>query len=121
MRTLGSGGTALPGLVVERLHPDALSQLANDLSATALITGTNGKTTSAAMLARILRADGRAVVHNRAGSNLLRGVTAAMIDAASLLGRLPADANAVLESDEAALPAIAAAAPPSDFAASSSR
>lgn len=113
MRALGSGGTALPGLVVERLYPDALSRLADGLAATALITGTNGKTTTAAMLARILRADGRAVVHNRAGSNLLRGVTAAMIDAASVLGRLPADANAVLESDEAALPAIAAAAPPS--------
>ena len=113
MRALGSGGTALPGLVVERLHRDALSRVANGLAATALITGTNGKTTTAAMLARILRADGRRVVHNRAGSNLLRGVTAAMIDAASPLGRLPGDTNAVLEADEAALPAIAAAAPPS--------
>lgn len=113
MRALGSGGTALPGLIAERMQPNALGQLAAGLSSVALITGTNGKTTTAAMLARILRTDGRAVVHNRAGSNLMRGVTAAMIDAASPIGRLPNETNAVLEADEAALPAIAAAAPPS--------
>ena len=112
MRALGSGGTALPGLVVERVQSDAVSQLAQGLAATALITGTNGKTTTAAMLARILRADGRGVVHNRSGSNLMRGVAGALVDAATPLGRLPADCTAVLEADEAALPAIAEAAPP---------
>ncbi|MDE2746598.1 MAG: MurT ligase domain-containing protein [Chloroflexota bacterium] len=113
MRALGSGGTALPGLVVERLHPDAVNRLAAGLASAALITGTNGKTTTAAMLARILRADGRTVVHNRAGSNLVRGVASALIESASPLGRLPNGTNAVLEADEAALPTIAAAAPPS--------
>ncbi len=113
MRALGSGGTALPGLVVERLQSDAADQLARGLSATALITGTNGKTTSAAMLARILRADERTVVHNRSGSNLMRGVTAALVEAATPLGHLPSICSAVLEADEAALPAIAEAAPPS--------
>ncbi|MCY4617450.1 MAG: MurT ligase domain-containing protein [Chloroflexi bacterium] len=113
MRTLGSGGTALPGLVVERLDADAATRIAGGLSATALITGTNGKTTTAAMLARILRADGRAVIHNRSGSNLLRGVTAALVAEASPLGKLPSGCTAVLETDEAALPAIARAAPPS--------
>ena len=113
MRALGSGGTALPGLVAQRLQPDAAERLAARLTSAALVTGTNGKTTTAAMLARILRADGRTVVHNRSGSNLMRGVTAALIEAASPLGRLPAGASAVLEADEAALPAIAAAAPPS--------
>lgn len=112
MRALGSGGTALPGLVVERVQRDAVSQLARGLAATALITGTNGKTTTAAMLARILRADGRGVVHNRSGSNLMRGVAAALVEAATPLGKLPADCTAVLEADEAALPAIAEAAPP---------
>ena len=112
MRALGSGGTALPGLVVERLHPDAAGQLARRLSATALITGTNGKTTTAGMLARILRADGRTVVHNRSGSNLMRGVTTSLVEAANPLGGLGQDCTAVLEADEAALPAIARAAPP---------
>ena len=113
MRSLGSGGTALPGLVVERLHPHAARQLASRLGDTALVTGTNGKTTTAAMLASILRADGRdPVIHNRSGSNLLRGVTAALVDAASPLGLPPARAPAVLEADEAALHSIAQAAPP---------
>ncbi len=113
MRALGSGGTALPGLVVERLDADAAGRLAQRLSATALITGTNGKTTTAAMLARILRVDGRAVIHNSSGSNLMRGVTASLVAAASPLGSLPAGCTAVLETDEAALQAIARAAPPS--------
>ncbi len=112
MRALGSGGTALPGLVVQRLHPQATQQLAGRLSATALITGTNGKTTTSAMLARILRADGRVVVHNRSGSNLMRGVTASLVAAANPLGSLIHGCTAVLEADEAALPAIAQAAPP---------
>lgn len=113
MRALGTGGTALPGLLVERFDPHAAAAIAANLTDTALITGTNGKTTSAAMLARILRADGRRVVHNRAGSNLLRGVTATLVEAASPLGGLPADASAVFEADEAALPSIAQVAPPS--------
>lgn len=113
MRTLGSGGTALPGLVVERLHNGAAHALASQLASTALITGTNGKTTSAAMLARMLRADNRVVIHNRSGSNLMRGVTASLVDAATPVGALPERATAVFEADEAALSEIAAAAPPS--------
>ena len=112
MRASGSGGTALPGLVVERLYAPAAAELAGGLGLTALVTGTNGKTTTAAMLARILRVDGRRVVHNGAGSNLMRGVLAALVEAASPLGRLPTDSAAVLEADEAAMPAIAKAAPP---------
>lgn len=112
MRALGSGGTALPGLVVERIDPTATRRLARGLAATTLITGTNGKTTSAAMLARILRTDGRSVVHNRSGSNLLRGVTASLVEAADPLGRLGEGCTAVLETDEAAMPSIARAAPP---------
>lgn len=112
VRALGSGGTALPGLIVERLYPQAPEQLAGRLSATTLITGTNGKTTTSAMLARILRADGRTVVHNRSGSNLMRGVTASLVEAASPLGGLDQGCTAVLEADEAALPTIARATPP---------
>ncbi len=112
LRALGSGGTALPGLVVERLDPSATAKLAAELSTTALITGTNGKTTTAAMLARILRVDGCRVIHNRSGSNLMRGISAALVEAASPFGVSTSESTAVFEADEAALPAIAAAAPP---------
>ncbi len=112
MRMFGSGGTALPGLVAERLDADLARRLARELDATALITGTNGKTTTAAMLARILRESGRGVIHNRAGSNLMRGVLTALIDAAGANGRLPRGRTAVLETDEAALASVADVAPP---------
>lgn len=109
VRLLGTGGTALPGLVAERIDPAAASRLARRLDRIALITGTNGKTTTSAMLARILRADGRPVLHNQAGSNLMRGVLGALIEAAGPSGALPAGRTAVLETDEAALPSVARA------------
>lgn len=112
VRMFGSGGTALPGLVAERLDADLTHRLAGELDAAALITGTNGKTTTAAMLARILREGGRGAIHNRAGSNLMRGVLTALIDAAGPSGRLPRGRTAVLETDEAALASVAQAVPP---------
>ncbi|HET8630039.1 MAG TPA: Mur ligase family protein, partial [Thermomicrobiales bacterium] len=79
-RALGrGGGTALPGLVAERLDPAALAKLGARLAGGAVVVGgTNGKTTTAHMLAAILTRAGRRVVHNRSGSNLVRGVLAAL-------------------------------------------
>ncbi|HJN92777.1 MAG TPA: Mur ligase family protein, partial [Dehalococcoidia bacterium] len=111
-RTLGRGGTALPGLIAERVDPAIVSELATKLETSVLVTGTNGKTTTARMLAEILSADGRTVVHNRAGSNLMRGITAALVEAAGPLGRLPTDAVAVFETDEATVPEAARAIKP---------
>ena len=111
-RLLGSGGTALPGLVAERLAPDLVRELAVELQAVVLVTGTNGKTTTATMLARILEQAGCRVLHNRAGSNLMRGVLSALVEASRPDGRLPAGRVAVFEADEAAFDALAAAANP---------
>ncbi len=111
-RRLGHGGTALPGLVAERVDPDLIRALGAQLECSVLITGTNGKTTTARLLASILQEAGRAVVHNRAGSNLIRGLTAALVEAAGKDGRLPRSAVGVFEVDEATLPSAAAATPP---------
>ncbi len=111
-RRLGRGGTALPGLVAQRLDANVVARLAAQLDDAVLITGTNGKTTTARMLAAALRATGRPVVHNRAGSNLMRGIAAAMIEAAGPDGRLPTGAAGVFETDEATLPQAAAATRP---------
>ena len=70
-----------------------------------LISATNGKTTTAAMLAACLEADGRRVVHNRAGSNMAWGVATALLDA----GREPRQLG-LFEVDEAWLPKVADAA-----------
>ncbi len=111
-RQSGRGGTALPGLVAERLDPGVVATLGRQLDRVILITGTNGKTTTARMVATMLAAAERPVVHNRAGSNLSRGIAAALIESASVAGRLPAGSMGVFEVDEAALPGLARALPP---------
>ena len=106
---LGRGATALPGLVAERLDPRLIATLGRRLDGGAvLITGTNGKTTTARLLADMLAAAGRPSVHNREGSNLTRGIASALAAASDWRGH-PRDpsALALMETDEATLPAAA--------------
>ncbi len=75
------GGTTLPGRVLLRLDPEALRRLGKRLDrGTTVISATNGKTTTAGMIAAILEADGRRPVHNRAGSNMTWGVATALLE-----------------------------------------
>ena len=98
---LRGGGSALPGLVVERLDPRFLTQALADLPrGVVVVTGTNGKTTTTKMLVAILREHGLTVFTNPTGSNFTRGVISAMLAEIPLSGRLKADI-AVLELDEA--------------------
>jgi lipid II isoglutaminyl synthase (glutamine-hydrolysing) len=100
-RLLGrGGGTTVPGKVLTLLSPDAVERLAARLPAgAALISATNGKTTTAAMVAEIL-GDRVRLAHNRAGANLLSGV------ASTLLSSRDAELG-IFEVDEAALPEVA--------------
>jgi UDP-N-acetylmuramyl tripeptide synthase len=99
-RARGGGGTTLPGKLLLRSRPDAMRHLARRLSnGVVLVSGTNGKTTTAAMIAAILRAAGHEVVHNRAGANMHWGVATALVDQRGDIG--------VLEVDEAFLPLVA--------------
>jgi lipid II isoglutaminyl synthase (glutamine-hydrolysing) len=94
------GGTTLPGRMLLRLAPDAIGRLAVSLErGSTIISATNGKTTTAGMLAAILRADGRFPVHNRAGSNMSWGVATALLEQSGTEG--------LFEVDEAWLPAVA--------------
>jgi lipid II isoglutaminyl synthase (glutamine-hydrolysing) len=73
------GGTTLPGKLLATVDPAALSQLAGRLPlGSALVSGTNGKTTTAAIVARIL-GDRVQLAHNRAGANLVSGVTSTLL------------------------------------------
>jgi UDP-N-acetylmuramyl tripeptide synthase len=75
------GGTTLPGRFLLRVQADALRRLGARLSGgTTLISATNGKTTTAGMIAAALAADGRHPVHNRAGSNMTWGVATALLE-----------------------------------------
>ncbi|RIK43304.1 MAG: DUF1727 domain-containing protein [Chloroflexi bacterium] len=107
-----SGGTALPGLVANRLDPRLLDKLAARLPAGVIvIAGTNGKTTTSRMLAGMLTGAGRHVVHNRSGSNLVRGISAAFAEQMPLFGRGSIDIG-VIESDENAFPEVVARVQP---------
>ena len=90
----------MPGKVLSALDPDALDRLAERLPlGSALISATNGKTTSAAMAAEILSPRLR-LAHNASGANLVSGVTSALLSARNAeLG--------LFEVDEAALPEVA--------------
>jgi lipid II isoglutaminyl synthase (glutamine-hydrolysing) len=98
---LRGGGSALPGLVAERVDPGFLAHALADVpGGIVVVSGTNGKTTTTKMLVAVLRAHGRSVFTNPTGSNFTRGVISSMLGELPLRGRLSADL-AVLELDEA--------------------
>ncbi|HEX3617303.1 MAG TPA: Mur ligase family protein [Solirubrobacteraceae bacterium] len=77
------GGTSLPGKVLLRLEPGAIGELAARLTqGSAVISATNGKTTTAAVTATILERAGRSLVHNRAGANMAGGIASTLLAAA---------------------------------------
>jgi lipid II isoglutaminyl synthase (glutamine-hydrolysing) len=77
------GGTSLPGKVLMRLEPHALAELGGRLrQGTVLVSATNGKTTTAAMVASILERAGIPLVHNRAGANMAGGIASTLLAAA---------------------------------------
>ena len=100
------GGTTLPGRLLLRLAPDAISRLGAGLDgAVTLVSATNGKTTTSGMLAALLAADGRRPVHNRAGSNMTWGIATALLEQRGGEG--------LFEVDEAWLPEVSAQLDPS--------
>ena len=106
LQTLGRGATALPGLLVLAVDPEAIAALSAGLThGTVCISGTNGKTTTARMLSDIVRAAGWAPVHNRAGSNLDRGIASALVADATWGGEVRGDIG-IFEVDEASVPRV---------------
>ena len=93
------GGTTLPGRALLRMEPEAIARLGSRLDrGTTIVSATNGKTTTAGMIAAILAADGRRPVHNRAGSNMTWGVATALLEQNGREG--------LFEVDEAWLPRV---------------
>jgi UDP-N-acetylmuramyl tripeptide synthase len=98
-RRSGRGATSLPGKLLMRMEPHAIGRLAARLrGGSAVISATNGKTTTAAMVAAILERTGVRLVHNRAGANMAGGVASALLGAA-YRGGIDGDAG-LFEVDE---------------------
>ena len=81
LRLTGSGGTSAPGKLLLLLAPRAISQRSAQLNrGCAVISATNGKTTTSGIVAEIMTADGATLVHNKAGANMAGGVAATLND-----------------------------------------
>src|SRR6266851_8320148 len=94
------GGTTLPGKLLWKLDPGAIDRLAAQLpQGSVLVSATNGKTTTASLVAEILRPRVR-LAHNNSGANLVSGV------ASTLLHSRGAELG-LFEADEAALSELA--------------
>src|SRR5918994_4233971 len=94
------GGTTLPGKLLSKADPTAVARLAARLPrGSAIVSATNGKTTTSAMAAEILRPRFR-LAHNRSGANLVSGV------ASTLLAESDAELG-LFEVDEGAFPEVA--------------
>lgn len=99
------GGTALPGLIAQKIDKDILSKLVGNLKdGVVIITGTNGKTTTAKMACDILANSGLDIVSNQSGSNLSRGLISVLISRSNLTGSTTKGDLAVFEIDEATMP-----------------
>lgn len=105
LRLTGSSGSALPGLIIEKLSPRFLSRVLKRVEKKIiLVTGTNGKTTTTKMLVHCLRSDRKRVVTNSTGSNMTRGLIAALVEDMTFFGSLKQTDWFVFEMDEAYAP-----------------
>ena len=104
-------GTSLPGVIALRVCPDAVNLMTPAYERVLAVTGTNGKTTTANLLAHFLRAAGCPVAHNAMGANMLPGVATALFQDRQFRGR-PRSRIALLEVDEGSVGKVFAAARP---------
>ena len=100
-RLRGNGGSALPGLVIERTNPNFVKNVLKKLPyGVVVVSGTNGKTTTTKMLTELFESQGLKVFTNKTGSNFVRGVISAILKNIKVSGKFDFDI-AVLELDEA--------------------
>lgn len=94
------GGSAVPGLVVNRIAPGFLASALNSFpEGLVIVTGSSGKSTITKMLVAVLRAHGKTVFTNPSTANIAQGLTSALLEQANLVGHIDGDI-AVLEMDE---------------------
>jgi UDP-N-acetylmuramyl tripeptide synthase len=95
------GGTSLPGKLLLRLAPNAVGLLAGQLErGSVVVSATNGKTTTANMIASVVARAGIATAHNRTGANMPGGVATALLEHAPR-GRIEGAELGLFEVDEA--------------------
>lgn len=106
-------GSSLPGMIARKFDPNLFHKIELPKQ-TIVVTGTNGKTTTANMLRHVFETAGLRVVSNTKGANLLSGLLTTLVDATSLSGKVKADV-VVLEVDEQTIPQFFQAVTPTHF------
>lgn len=104
LRITGRGATTLPGKIALKLKFNILTRLSKNVRIIC-VTGTNGKTTTCALIEHALKKSGVSYFINKSGANMLSGVTTAFIMNSTLFGRCKKE-FAILECDENSLPLI---------------
>jgi lipid II isoglutaminyl synthase (glutamine-hydrolysing) len=100
------GGYAAPGLYALKVDPNLVKNLINPNAKNIVVTGTNGKTTTAKLISHFLKTLDNRVIRNSSGSNLERGIASYLVNHASLFGKLDYDFG-VWEVDEFAFNSLA--------------
>jgi UDP-N-acetylmuramyl tripeptide synthase len=107
-RLRGGGASSAPGKVLMRLDPGAIGELSARLPrGSVLVSATNGKTTTSALLAGILKRAGVSLVNNQSGANMAGGIASTLLAAARPGGRIAGDLG-LFEVDELWLDSLAA-------------
>lgn len=102
-RLAGKKATSAPAAVAMKISPTILKDLASQLKGEiVMVCGTNGKTTTNNLLYSLFESQGKRVVCNNVGANMLPGVAWAFINKSTVFGKLKADCAAI-ECDEASL------------------
>lgn len=96
------GGSAAPGLYALKIDSDLIEKLTVSIPKNIIITGTNGKTTTARLLAHFARSQNIKVLRNQTGSNLERGIASTLISRANFFGGIRNIDLGIWELDEAA-------------------
>ncbi len=99
------GGTALPGIVIEKYFPNIIKDLTKRYSKIVFITGTNGKTTTQYLIRHILEYCKIKVISNLGGSNLIRGIASTLINETNIF-KNNEKSVAVFEVEEATMPIL---------------
>ena len=99
LQTFFKGGSSYPGKIALTLDPNILDYLAKDYEVI-VVTGTNGKTLTTALIVKILQQEFDDVLTNPTGANMVQGIVSTFLSAHGKKGHKK---FAVLEIDEASL------------------
>ncbi len=105
-KSLGKGsGTSLPGMYLELHFKWLIAPLNRDFEEKIYLSGTNGKTTTRALLVSMYESQGIKVCTNRGGANIFRGIASSLLQNLDFLGRSRAKVL-IMEVEEATLPTL---------------